>query len=96
MRVKKESAVIGEIPTTIIINICSKNISICYAMPRMQVLHKKYLTMSLIKIYFMTELHQKCNHQNLNGYYFIMDNVAFHKCTTIKQLIIASSHTVNN
>ena len=94
MRVKKGRAVQGETPTTIVLNIRSKNISVCCVMSRLQILIKKYLIQHLTKFCFLTELHQKLDDLNLNGCCFIMDNVAFHKCTTIKEFIIASGHTV--
>jgi len=92
MKVKKGRAVLGETPTTIVSNIRSKNISFCCAMSRFA--DKKYLIQHLTKFCFLTELHQKLDDLNLNGCCFIMDNVAFHKCTTIKEFFIASGHTV--
>jgi len=97
MRIKQGRAVIGQTPSTVVTNIRSRNISICCAMSRLQIIHKKMSNSPFngnLFLDYMVELHDILKYMNLNGCCFIMDNVAFHKCASVKEFITANGHTV--
>jgi len=98
MRVTKGRSLVGTTPIVMVPNLRSKNISVCCAMSRNEMLfskvsHKSYNALKFEE--FITSLCDILSMKNLDKCIFIMDNVAFHKCSSIRNVIENMGHVVN-
>jgi transposase len=95
MRTKFGRAPIGVTPNITVPNIRTKNISVCCAISRNTMLHKKISHSSYnaekLNVYIL-EVFEILRNLNLNNCCFIMDNVAFHKCSSIRNLFSEHNH----
>lgn len=97
LRIRHGRAPIGVTPTTIVSNIRSKNISVCCAMTRCGMLYKKVSDRpynALIFNEYLMSIFEQLRNNELRNCIFIMDNVAFHKCVSIRTTLETEGHRV--
>ncbi|KAF7689126.1 Paired box protein Pax-5, partial [Cucumispora dikerogammari] len=97
MRKGRGRSEVGRRAVSVVQNIRTKNISVCAAMMKTGVVHRKieptaYNTMKFEA--FLQELTSILNDKGKHDAVFVMDNVPFHKSAEIKTFIEASGHGI--
>lgn len=98
MRTSMGRSLVGTAATKVVPQIRTRNVSIVCAMNRGGILHyisKKRAINQGVFAEFVKELNTNMNGHNVGHQpILIMDNVAFHKCTTVRETIVAEGFDV--
>jgi transposase len=97
MRTKFGRAPIGITPTNNIPQLRTRNISVCCAMNRNGMLYKKVRISPYNELAFneyLREFFSVLHSMNLENCIFFMDNVAFHRCVSIRNLVEEHGHQI--
>jgi hypothetical protein len=90
MRIKYGRGLIGQTPTTALTNIRARNISVCASMNRNSMLYKMINTRAFNIADFSSFINNLClylRERDMNNCVFILDNVAFHRNISIRDLV---------
>jgi len=97
MRLKRGRSRAGERAFHVVPNIRTRNISVCAAMTSTGLLHFKSSTSAYNTCKFCEFIKELCNKLRNDGVHntiFIMDNVAFHKSTSVRDIISQNGHEI--
>lgn len=97
MRTKRGRAVRGSTPMVTVPALRSKNFSVCCAMSKTGLLYKEinhcaYNSTSFLG--YLTNFFSFLRSNNLENCVIVLDNVAFHKCSSVLQGFLASGNSV--